>query len=327
MTGRDPGCRTKPATRVTRGAGGHEENTMSAAHVPSRTDFAHGGAPAPQPALRRRSAVALLGVPALLFLAAFFVYPLALVLASSVPEGSLANYARLWSTPLYGRVILQTFQTSAIVTVICLLLAYPYAYAMARAGRVLFALLAMCLLLPFWVSLLLRSFSWMILLQDSGLVNRLLMDIGLTDAPIQLIRNKLSVVIGMTHILLPYAVLPIFAAMRKVDMRLMEASRICGAGPLRCFFKVFLPLTLPGVYAAALLSFTLALGFYITPALLGSPRDTMIAQLVAAQVTELLNLGFGSALAAVLLLATAAIFAAAGLMIRLGRPDPRVSRP
>ncbi|WP_334174238.1 ABC transporter permease [Pseudoxanthobacter sp.] len=274
------------------------------------------------PGPARRSAPGtgwLLGLPALLFLGAFFLYPLVLVLLSSVPGGSLANYARIAGSPLYGRVIAQTFQTSLIVTGLCLLLAYPYAFAMVRAGRIGFAVLAMCLLLPFWVSLLLRTFSWMVLLQDSGLINRALMALHITDSPVRLIRNRLSVVIGMTHILLPYAVLPIFAAMRKVDMRLMEAASICGAGPVRAFFRVFLPLTLPGVWAGGLLCFTLALGFYITPALLGSPRDTMIAQLVAAQVTELLNLSFGSALAAILLVITALIFALAGLAMQMKR--------
>jgi putative spermidine/putrescine transport system permease protein len=217
------------------------------------------------------------------------------------------------------KVVILTFQTAALVTLICLALAYPYAYAMAHSGGTILVILTICLLLPFWVSLLLRTFAWMVLLQDTGLINRMLIASGLTQQPVQLIRNSLGVCVGMTHILLPYVVLPIFSVMRRIDPKLMEAASISGARPFRVFWRVYLPLTLPGVAAGALLAFTLGLGFYITPALLGGSRNTMIAQLIASQVTEQLNFGFASALAVILLMLTALSFGFFGLFLRVGR--------
>jgi putative spermidine/putrescine transport system permease protein len=217
------------------------------------------------------------------------------------------------------KVILLTFRTSALVMLVCLLLGYPYAYAMARSRGWILACLSICLLLPFWVSLLLRTFAWMVLLQDTGLINTTLLSAGIIDKPLRLIRNTVGVTIGMTHILLPYVVLPIYSVMRKIDPKLMEAASISGARPVRAFYRVFFPLSLPGVYAGALLSFTLGLGFYITPALLGGARNTLIGQLIASQITEQLNFGFGSALAVVLLLLTALAFGLFGLFLRVGR--------
>lgn len=267
---------------------------------------------------RRGRAQLWLLLPAIAFLAVFFIYPLIDIVLRSFPNSSLSLYQRIFSSTLYIRVIGETFKTSGLVMLVCLLLAYPYAYAMTHASRRVLVILAIALLLPFWVSLLLRTFSWLILLQDTGLINTTLMRLGLVDAPLPLIRNQIGVVVGMAHILLPYAVLPLYAVMRKIDGRLMEASSICGAGWVRSFLRVYLPLSLPGVFAGALLTFTLALGFYITPALLGGPRDTMIGQLIAAQVGEQLNFGLGSALAVVLLVLTAAAFGLFGLIISVG---------
>lgn len=262
-------------------------------------------------------------LPAVAFLAVFFAYPLVDIVLRSFPDASLSLYQRILSSNVYIRVIGETFKTSAVVMLVCLLLGYPYAYAMAHSGRRVFILLTIALLLPFWVSLLLRTFSWLILLQDTGLINSVMVALGIVDSPVPLIRNQVGVIVGMTHILLPYAVLPLYAAMRKIDNRLMEASSICGAGAARSFFRVYFPLSLPGVYAAALLTFTLSLGFYITPALLGGPRDTMIAQLIAVQVGEQLNFGMASALAVVLLVLTAVAFALFGLVMKIGAASRR----
>lgn len=280
--------------------------------------------PARRPAFNRGDlAQVWLLLPAIAFLAVFFAYPLVDIVLRSFPDASLSLYSRIFSSTVYIRVIGETFKTSAVVMLACLLLGYPYAYAMAHSGRRVFIVLTVALLLPFWVSLLLRTFSWLILLQDTGLINSVLMALGLTDSPVPLIRNQIGVIVGMAHILLPYAVLPLYAVMRKIDDRLMEASSICGAGATRSFFRVYLPLSLPGVYAAALLTFTLSLGFYITPALLGGPRDTMIAQLIAVQVGEQLNFGMASALAIVLLVLTAAAFGLFGLVMKIGAASRR----
>lgn len=247
-------------------------------------------------------------VPAILFLALFFVFPLLKLVAISLPGGSLEYYSQIFSTPIFLRVIGETFRVSLIVTVVTVAVAYPYAYAMAHGGRSVLLVLTVALLIPFWVSLLLRSFSWIVLLQNTGLINDFLIATGLIDKPIRLIRTPLGVIIGMVHILLPYAVLPLYTVMKKIDLRLMEASSICGASWLKGFARIYFPLSLPGVMASAILAFTLALGFYITPALLGSPRDMMIAQMIAGQFNEQLNFGLGAALAVVLMVLTAIAF-------------------
>lgn len=247
-------------------------------------------------------------VPSIIFLALFFVFPLLKLVAISLPDGSVEYYQQIFTTPIFLRVIGETFRVSLIVTVVTVVVAYPYAYAMAHGGRSVLLLLTIALLIPFWVSLLLRSFSWIVLLQNSGLINDFLIAMGLIDKPLRLIRTPLGVTIGMVHILLPYAVLPLYTVMKKIDLRLMEASSICGASWLRGFARIYFPLSLPGVVASAILAFTLALGFYITPALLGSPRDMMIAQMIAGQFNEQLNFGLGAALAVVLMVLTAVAF-------------------
>ncbi|MDR6756990.1 putative spermidine/putrescine transport system permease protein [Mycoplana sp. BE70] len=247
-------------------------------------------------------------VPSVLFLALFFVFPLLKLVAISLPDGSMEYYHQIFTTPVFLRVIGETFRVSLIVTVVTVAIAYPYAYAMAHGGRAMLLVLTIALLIPFWVSLLLRSFSWIVLLQNSGLVNDFLIATGLIDRPLRLIRTPMGVIIGMVHILLPYAVLPLYTVMKKIDLRLMEASSICGASWLRGFARIYFPLSLPGVMASAILAFTLALGFYITPALLGSPRDMMIAQMIAGQFNEQLNFGLGAALAVVLMVLTAVAF-------------------
>jgi len=246
--------------------------------------------------------------PSILFLAFFFVFPLLKLVAISLPDGSVEYYRQIFTTPIFLRVIGETFRVSLIVTVVTVAVAYPYAFAMAHGGRAALLVLTVALLIPFWVSLLLRSFSWIVLLQNTGLINDFLIATGLIDRPIRLIRTPLGVIIGMVHILLPYAVLPLYTVMKKIDLRLMEASSICGASWLRGFARVYFPLSLPGVMASAILAFTLALGFYITPALLGSPRDMMIAQMIAGQFNEQLNFGLGAALAVVLMVLTALAF-------------------
>jgi putative spermidine/putrescine transport system permease protein len=259
---------------------------------------------------------ALLLVPAVAFVAIFFVVPLAEMVVRSVDEPSPSNYSEFFDTSAYVRVLVATFRTAAIVTVCCVLLGYPYAYAMRRAGRLGFVLLSLALLLPFWSSLLVRSFAWMTLLQDTGVINRALMDVGVIDEPLNLIRNSFGVTVGMTHIMLPYMVLPLYAVMARLDLSLSEAAASLGASPLRGFRRVFLPLSMPGLFAGALLVFVLSLGFYITPVLLGGSQNVLIGQLIADQVTMNVRFGFASAIGIVLLVCTLLSLAFGALLLR-----------
>jgi putative spermidine/putrescine transport system permease protein len=261
---------------------------------------------------------ALLALPGLVFLLVFFGYPLLELVLVSLREPGPENYLVFGDSPVYARVLVTTFRTAALVTVICLVLGYPYAYMMHRSGRRAAAVLAALVLLPFWSSLLVRTYAWVVLLQDSGVINGLLTSLGLIGRPLPLIRNSFGVTVGMSQILLPFMVLPLWAAMRRIDWDLTRAAAGLGAGPFTAFRRVFLPLSLPGVYAGSLLVFVLALGFYITPAVLGSPRDALLSELVVNQVTRQLQFGVGSALGVVLLLCTLVVLAVGSRFARVG---------
>ena len=271
---------------------------------------------------RRRAPLdrwALLAVPGVGFLLVFFGYPLLELVLVSVRDPGPENYLIFAESPVYARVLATTFRTALVVTAICLLLGYPYAYMLHRSSRRTAAVLAALVLLPFWSSLLVRTYAWVVLLQDSGVINGLLTSLGLIGSPLPLIRNTLGVTLGMSQILLPFMVLPLWAAMRRIDWDLTRAAAGMGAGPFTAFRRVFLPLSLPGVYAGSLLVFVLALGFYITPAVLGSPRDALLSELVVNQVTRQLQFGVGSALGVVLLVATLLVLAVGSRFANVGR--------
>jgi putative spermidine/putrescine transport system permease protein len=263
----------------------------------------------------------LLSLPLLVAFGLLFLYPVARVLWRSLGDQgmTLAAYQQIATVPLYQAVMVTTLRTATAVTLLCLVLGYPLAYVMSQAGPRLRLLLLVLVLVPFWVSLLIRSYAWMVLLQRNGLINDSLRRLGLIAMPLDLMRNPISVTVGMTHALLPYIVLPLFAVMVGIDRRLLQAAASLGAAPLAQFWRVFLPLTLPGVLAGCLLVFILALGFFITPSLLGGPRDTMIAMLVAQQTSRLLNWPLASALSAVLLTLTLGLYLLADRFVGMDR--------
>jgi ABC-type spermidine/putrescine transport system permease subunit I len=230
----------------------------------------------------------------------------------------LRNYIEFFESEVYVEVLLNTLKMAVIVTVVCLLLAYPYAYLMNRVSQRMAALMLVAVLVPFWTSILVRTYAWTVILQDTGIINSILLGIGIIEEPLALVRSFIGVVIGMVHILLPFMVLPLYAVMRRIDMDYMRAAANLGASPFEAFWRVFLPLSLPGVFAGVLLVFVIALGFYITPALLGSPSDIMLSELVVQQVQELFNWGMGSAMAFILLIVTLVILAATSRIIKLG---------
>jgi putative spermidine/putrescine transport system permease protein len=254
--------------------------------------------------------------PALLLLLLVLGLPLAVVVLRSFaePQWGLQNYAWFVSSQVNLTVLQRTFTISAWVTVVCLLCAYPYAYVMTAVGPALRLLLILCVLVPFWVSGVVRTLAWVILLQDSGVINSILKAVGLS--PVKLIRTQTGVIIGMAQVLLPFMILPLYSVMKTIDLRLVQAARSLGASPARAFLQIYLPLSLPGVYAGVIIVFILALGFYITPALLGGPRSTMLSTLIQNQVLSLLNWGRGGAMGVVLLVATFVLLALAAPLMR-----------
>lgn len=242
--------------------------------------------------------------PSCLALVVLFVLPIALVLLLSVtePRVSLEHYRRIFTVPVYLRVLGNTFLTSLVVTGLCLVLGYPVAYVMARRSGWLSTLLLTVVAMSFWTGFLVRTYAWLVILGSKGPVAAAYGALGLGPAP-QLLFTTFSSTLGMTHILLPYMILALFAVMKKIDPNHLKAAASLGARPGAAFREVFLPLSLPGVVNGSLLVFVTCLGFFVTPILLGTPRDMMISQLINQQIEELLAWGFASAVAVVLLAA------------------------
>ena len=258
--------------------------------------------------------------PALLFLLAWFLWPLAqlLMLSFRTPAGIFSAYVSLMESFVFRAVFVNTLQLALFVTVICTLLAYPAAWLLTRVQGFWFSVALYCVLVPFWISVLVRTFSWMLLLERNGPVNSLLMKIGATEQPLRLLFNDFGVYLGMVHVLLPYAILPIYAAMLKVDPRLLQASDGLGASGRATFFRVFLPLTLPGVWAGAAFVFLLALGFFITPALLGGPHNLTAAMLIDSFVNERLVWPMAAAASFILLFIVLAVLVLVSRFVALG---------
>lgn len=247
----------------------------------------------------------------LFVLAVFYFYPLAKVLwlSVTVPTPGFGNYEKLLSSDAIGRIMWTTLRVSVVTTALALAIGYAIAYAMLQAAPERRLWMLFIVLLSFWLSVLVRAFAWLTLLQSRGLVNTALMALDLIDSPLPLVRNEFGVIVGMVHYLIPYAVLPIFANMQGIDPRLVPAARGLGAGPIEAFVRVFLPLSLPGIISAGVLVFIFALGFYITPALLGGGKTVMIAEYISVQILDALNWGTGSMLATTLLVAVLVILA------------------
>ncbi|TIN32504.1 MAG: ABC transporter permease [Mesorhizobium sp.] len=244
--------------------------------------------------------------PLVLLLAFSFLYPVGRLLVGSLfaPEFSVERYARLFAEPLYLRILWRTFEIAFVVMLASMVFGYPVALAMAKLKGRSAAIVAACVLIPLWTSALVRSYAWIVLLQRTGVVNTALQEVGIAAAPLQLIYTEGAVIMAMTHVLLPYMILPIYTALRTIPDDLGRAARNLGAGGWTVFLRVTLPLSLPGVFAGALMTFILSLGFYVTPALIGGPNTLMMATLIGQQATELLDWPFAGALSAVLLAAT-----------------------
>jgi putative spermidine/putrescine transport system permease protein len=262
----------------------------------------------PIPLVRGERGPILVSLLPLLFLGILFLLPVVRLLLLSIEGGTLAHFDKAITGELYVSVFIETFRIAAIVTVFALFLAYPVAYFLATASPRWALISLVFLLLPFWTSILVRTYAWMILLGRNGVLNQALVGLGLVEKPVALMYNSTGVIIGMIHVLLPYMVFPVYSAMLRVDRDLLLAAEGLGASSWNVFRRVFLPLTLPGVIAGTALVFILSLGFYITPALLGGGRVVMIAVLIEQQVRQFLEWGFASALSILLLAAALLVY-------------------
>ena len=268
------------------------------------------------PLVSERTAWWLLVAPALLLLVVIYLLPLARVLWISVSEPTLGfdNYALLFTSAPIRRVLTTTARICVFTTIVTLLLAYVVAYVLTHASAAAQRLMMIGILLPLWMSVLVRAFAWVTLLRREGLVNKGLMSLGIIDEPLALMWNEVGITIGMVHYMLPLGILPLWAAMRGIDGRCLAAARGLGASRVQTFWRVFLPLSLPGIVGAGVLVFIFSLGFFVTPAILGGGKTVMVAEYIDNQIHETLRWGLGTMVASTLILT---IFLLLGLLSRL----------
>ncbi|RFC62216.1 ABC transporter permease [Fulvimarina endophytica] len=254
-------------------------------------------------------------LPAFLLIVFFFVAPVVALLLRSVlePVPGLQNYETLLGSATYIGVFANTFIVSTVVTAAALAIGFPVAWALVVMpmtwSRIVFAIL----ILSMWTNLLARTYAWMVLLQRTGLINKMLMAVGLTDEPLTLVNNLTGVTIGMTYIMLPFVILPLYGVISNIDKAVLRAAALCGANRWQALTRVLLPLAAPGMAAGGLMVFVMSLGYFVTPALLGGTSNMMLAELIAQLVQSLTDWGLGSAAAFVLLLSTLVLY---GLMLK-----------
>jgi ABC-type spermidine/putrescine transport system permease subunit I len=265
----------------------------------------------------RGGVAALLLAPALAIIAAGFVAPLIrlAVLSVSAPAGPLAAYRDLATVDVYRTVLRNTIVLALVVSAACLTIGFALALALTRLEAGWRATIFACVVLPLWISVLVRTFSWMLILERNGPLNRFLQALGIIDHPLSLLFAFPGVVIGMVHVLLPYAVLPVYAALTRIDPALLRASDGLGASRATTFRRVLLPLSARGLATAATFTFLLSLGFFVTPALLGGPSDTTIPMLIDSFVNERLDWPLAAAASMTLLAMTLAVIGLAGRFV------------
>jgi putative spermidine/putrescine transport system permease protein/spermidine/putrescine transport system permease protein len=273
----------------------------------------------------RGERLALFGLtlPALALVVITMVLPVGWLFALSffADDGSLSlvHYARLVDQPSYARIFRATFEISALATAICIVLGYPLAYVLSQLPTRWANICMIGVLMPFWTSILVRTYAWLVLLQRQGLINTWGLNLGLWEAPLPLVHNLTGTVIGMVHVMLPFLILPLYGSMRAIDRDYLKAAANLGASPTRAFWMVFFPLSLPGLFAGTLIVFILCLGFYVTPAVLGGGRVIMVANRIANDIEIFFNWGAASALGVVLLVLTMIVLYAASRLVRLDR--------
>ena len=264
---------------------------------------------------RENLTIFALSLPALIAVFVVIVIPVGWLFSLSFLDNSgqlsLVNYQKMIEYKSYARVFKTTFNVSILTTLLCILIGYPLAYFLSQIPRRYVGFFMLTVLLPFWTSLLVRTYAWLVMLQRNGLINNFAIDLGLWDTPLKLAHNLNGTLIGMVHIMLPFLILPLYAAMRRIDPHALQAAANLGATPVQAFWQIFVPLSLPGVVAGSLIVFVLCLGFYVTPAVLGGGRVILVSMQITAILEDQFNWGAASALGVVLLVLTfAALFLA-----------------
>jgi putative spermidine/putrescine transport system permease protein/spermidine/putrescine transport system permease protein len=287
--------------------------------APTTTDFHADGLR--RDAQRERLALMGLSSPALLLVLVILVIPVGWLFYVSFigadGQFSLENYQRMVARKSYARIFQTTFEVSVLTTGICILIGYPLAYFLSQLPNRIANICLITVLLPFWTSLLVRTYAWLVLLQKKGLVNEWAIEMGLWDEPLKIVHNMTGTLIGMVHIMLPFLVLPLYGSMKALDRDYLKAAANLGASPMRSFWTVFFPLSAPGLFAGSLIVFVLCLGFFVTPAVLGGGKVIMVSMKIASNIELFVNWGAASALGVVLLVLTMAILWFAARFLKL----------
>ncbi len=270
--------------------------------------------------------------PGMTWLIFFFTVPIALVLLFSfyhfsegimTPDFTLENYGRALGTEVYRNVFLKSLRYGVIVTLMCLFIGYPLAYFVARVTGRHRGLLFIMLTIPFWTTIVVRTFAWKIMLGTNGIVNFSLRDLGFIDLPIKFLYTENAVLVGLTHVFLPFMVLPLYAVIEKIDLALEEAAMDLGAGRVRTFLRVTLPLSLPGLSTGCLLVFILTIGSFLTPDILGGPGELMISNIIRDEFYVTFNWPFGGALASIFLVITLTLILVYNRLFKFDRMQER----
>jgi putative spermidine/putrescine transport system permease protein len=271
------------------------------------------------PRLSPAARTILLTGPLLVFLAACYIVPFLGVVWWSVtlPEPGLGQYRAALSDPLVLSVFWRTLRICACVTLLSVTAAYAITLVWVRGSPAQRLVVELCIMIPFWISVLTRAFGWLALLSNKGIINSWLISAGVVNEPLALVRNEFGVILGMTHFLIPFAVFPLASAMRSLDEQVLLAARGMGASRARVFWEVFVPMTRAGILGAALVVFVFALGFFVTPAILGGGRSVMVAELVYLRIFQSPNWGLGAALSVILMLGVGVLVV---LLLRVVRP-------
>lgn len=241
------------------------------------------------------------------FLLVFMILPILDMFTKSVVDNNgftWSYFKEFFSKSLYAKILLNTIRLSLIIGLVTIVLGYPVAYLMNRVGPVLRCIIMGCVQIPFWTSLLVRTYSWIAILQNQGVVNVVLQKLGIIKQPIQLLYNDAGVIIVMTYIMLPYMIFSISSVMGQIDKNVIIASRSLGAGKTMTFFRIFLPLSLPGIMSGFFIVFLNTMGYYIVPALVGGQKSQMFSQTIQNELSGVLNWNFASAISIILVMVT-----------------------
>ncbi|MBX2882214.1 MAG: ABC transporter permease [Granulosicoccus sp.] len=272
-------------------------------------------------AVREQRMLLSLASPAVLAIVAVIVIPVGwlfyLSFVGSDGQFTLEHYQKMIKYKSYLRVFITTFQVSILTTMICIVLGYPLAYFLACLPPRWAGIFMLTVLLPFWTSLLVRTYAWLVLLQKKGILNDFAISAGIWETPVKLVHNMTGTLIGMAHIMLPFLVLPLYSSMRKIERDMMQAASNLGATPVQAFWQVYFPLSRAGMVAGSLIVFVLCLGFYVTPAVLGGGRVVMVATQITSILENQYNWGAASALGVVLLVVTLLVLFIATRLFKL----------